>query len=261
MISELCRSIDARRSFDKPFTIGTLVTNPIQYRTMVDSFVRGGFTVERADYLYIDNTASNRFDAFAGLNRIIEEARGEFIILCHQDVTLLSDGCETLLKRLRDLQQIDPNWAVAGNAGGTGHRRYAIHITNRDGSLTKTGRFPCQVESLDENFIVLKRSAMLAFSNDLTGFHLYGTDIVLQAELRGYKGYGIDFHLHHHGAGAMDASFFEGELAFERKYARLFRTRHRQGLSRRVLLTSSRILMALQTMRLQRRIKALRQKP
>ncbi len=100
---------------------------------MVESFVSRGFTPDDCEYFYIDNSRighrppthavpgpaeSNRFDAFRGYNLFLSEARGEFIVLCHQDILLLEDGRAELEQRLCELTAHDPEWALCGNAGG-----------------------------------------------------------------------------------------------------------------------------------------------
>jgi hypothetical protein len=62
---------------------------------------------------------------------------------------------------------------------------------------------------------------MIAPSADLRGFHLYGTDLCLQARLRGHSAYVIDFHLRHLGRGTMGRDYYACLEALEDKYARL----------------------------------------
>jgi hypothetical protein len=52
------------------FSICTLVTRRGEYAETVASFVSHGFTPADCEYLYIDNSESNRFDAFRGYNLI-----------------------------------------------------------------------------------------------------------------------------------------------------------------------------------------------
>ena len=56
------------------------------------------------------------------------------------------------------------------------------------------GELPAKVHTLDENFIVVRRAANLSLSHDLDGFHLYGTDLCLIADVLGGNRYVIDFH-------------------------------------------------------------------
>jgi hypothetical protein len=207
--------------------------------------------------LYINNIGKNIYEAYAGLNLMISQATTPYIILCHQDLTLLENGYDELLKKLVELDKLDPNWAVAGNAGGVAKKKYAMHITNSENKIIKLGTLPARVESLDEIFIILKRSANIGFSNDLAGFHFYGADIVIQAQLRGYTSYGIDFHLHHHGEGKMDKTFYQCQEALETKYHKLFQTRYVQATCRRILLTSSRLRHYIQVLKTRRKLNRL----
>jgi hypothetical protein len=129
-------------------------------------------------------------------------------------------------RRLAELEKHDRSWAVAANAGGVAPGRLALRITDPHGKNQKQGPFPARVSSVDENFIVVKRESRVGFSRDLDGFHLYGADICLAADVMGYNAYVIDFHLEHLSPGnSKTAAFAEGLAAFERKWSRAFRPR------------------------------------
>jgi hypothetical protein len=207
------------------FSICTLVTNHDEYAEMVQSFRAGGFNGADCEYLYLDNSEGNAFDAFAGGNIFLREAAGDFIILCHQDVLLLNDDRNTLEARLAELEALHPDWGVCGNAGGTTSGKLAIRISDPHGADQATGSFPARAAALDENFIVARRDANLALSQDLSGFHLYGADLCILADVLGRSAWVIDFHLRHKSPGRADSSFFTAERAMVEKYRRAFRRR------------------------------------
>lgn len=202
------------------YTIATLVTDLAQYAAMRASFVDHGFDQSNTEYLYVDNTRSPQTDAFRGLNALLDAARSPYVILCHQDVRLLTDDRAALDARLAELSERDASWAVAGNAGGLAPGRLALRITDPHGDDQNSGRFPARVMSLDENFMVVRRAARVGLSNDLTGFHFYGADICLHARMMGCSTYVIDFHLKHLSPGRKDKSFAEAERAFVAKWSR-----------------------------------------
>lgn len=199
-----------------PFSFVTLVTDATQYSEMVRSFVGKGFSSDRAEFLYADNRVTNWADGYRGLNRLLQDARGEYIICAHQDVVASDDGFEALQQRLSELTAHDPDWAVAANAGRRGDR-YFIRIHDKHGQNRNCGPFPAQVDVVDENFIIIRRDSLIGFSNDLSGYHLYGLDIVLHAQMRGLTAYVIDFLAEHKGAARVGRSYLECQTAFERK--------------------------------------------
>lgn len=211
--------VQARRTY----TIATLVTDPAQYEVMQKSFVDFGFG--DCEFLKIDNTGTTQTCAYNGLNHMLNQATGDMVILCHQDVRLFDHGRDDLDARLDELDRIDPNWAVVGNAGGVGPGQLALRITDPHGVDQNVGNFPCRVAAVDENFIVVRRNARIGFSHDLTGFHFYGADICMMAEVAGLSAYVIDFHLAHLSAGKKDASFDEMESAFREKWSRALSAR------------------------------------
>lgn len=207
------------------FSICTLVTGHSEYAGMVKSFVDHGFTPEDCEFLYLDNSESNRFDAFSGYNLFLSEARGNYIVLCHQDILLLTDGRAQLERRLGELTTHDPKWALCGNAGGISFNRIAVRITDPRGRNQSTGHFPVPVTALDENFIVIRRDANLALSHDLSGFHFYGADLCILADVLGRTAWVIDFHLQHNSRGTTDARFYRQRKDIARKYQRALRPR------------------------------------
>jgi hypothetical protein len=209
----------------KAYTIATLVTKPEQYAAMVASFKAGGFDGASCEYLYLNNTGGNALSAYAGLNRLLDEAEGTHVILCHQDVRLLNDGRAVLDQRLTALERKAPHWALAGNTGGIAPGKLALRISDPHGRDVHVGQLPEQAQSLDENFIVVRRSARVSLSRDLDGFHFYGTDLCLQAELAGWSAHVIDFHLEHLSGGFKSPDFFVVERQLREKYARAFRSR------------------------------------
>jgi len=219
----LPRELSAVRS-EVRYSLCTLVTRPHEYAEMLRNFGQHGFREEDCEILFVDNSEQNRMDAFAAYNRFLVEARGEYIILCHQDVLLLSDDRAKLDGLLQELTERDPAWAVCGNAGARDNGDVCCRITDPKSDDT-LGSFPEKVICLDENFLVVRRSANLALSSDLRGFHWYGADLCRVADVLGYTAYVIDFHLLHKSKGTFDSTFHQGRLEFAAKYARAFRPR------------------------------------
>ncbi len=239
------------------FTIATIVNDEAQYAEMLRAFVSGGFA-EDCEYLAIDNRTGNHFEAYGGIRSLLAQARGHHVIICHQDVRLMGDGRGALQGRLEELDEIDPLWALAGNAGGTA-LGLAIRISDPHGEDQRRGEFPARALSLDENFIVIRRSAMIAPSADLGGFHLYGTDLCLQAQMRGHTAYVIDFHLRHLGAGTVGRDYYACLEALEDKYGRVMQPRLIQTTCLSPMIGASRLRLALARLaRLRKKLKKLK---
>lgn len=206
------------------FHIGTLVTNPDQYRDMKASFLEAGFDERRCRYTVLDNTSTNRYDAFRAYNYLREITTEPYIIFCHQDVLLnQGDDYDALLKRIEELEATDPDWAIAGNAGGTDTLRLSQHLSSPSRDGLSVGRFPHRVHSLDENFLLVKSSVGIECTPELTGFHFYGADLCLQAARKRKTCYVIDFHLTHLSDGTIDHVFEAARAEFQRRWNRSFR--------------------------------------
>jgi hypothetical protein len=221
------------------YTIGTLVTSPEQYGAMRESFAARGFDSDTCEFLYLDNRGPNQTGAYRGLNALLHAARGDYVILCHQDVRLLSDDIDTLDLRLAELSSRDDDWALAGNAGGLAPGVLAHRISDPHGADRNSGDLPQRVMSLDENFIVVKRSARVGCSVNLEGFHFYGPDLCLNADMAGHSAWVIDFHLLHLSGGTKSPDFFAAEEAFRAKWSHALRPRWMQTTCALLRLTGS----------------------
>jgi len=233
------------------YSVCTLVTKHDQYQDMLDSFRAGGFTPSNSEFIYVDNSQANKYDGYSATNRFLHVARGDYIILCHQDIRLHADRLEELDRRIEELNTLDPHWAALGNAGGMYPGRLAIRITDPSGENIRRGNFPARVASLDENFMVVRRSANLSVSSDLKGFHFYGTDLCVIAGILGYSCYVVDFHLWHIGGESQPkksrnqlfrSDYYPSRKRFIEKYRRAFAPRWIQNTGTVLFVSGSRLL-------------------
>lgn len=186
------------------FHVCTVFNRAEDYAEMRASFDRAGFDEGLARFTGFDNTQANEHDPFSVLSQVSTQSTEKYVVLCHQDVRLdRGDGAARLIAQLEELERVDPNWAVAGNAGIDDTARLVGRITDPHQELHSPG-LPRRVISLDENLLILRSAARLKCSHGAWGFHFYGTDICFAARLAGFSCYAIDFHLTHLSGG--DAS-------------------------------------------------------
>jgi hypothetical protein len=212
------KTLSSSEQFQFRFSICTLVSKQQEYQEMVNSFIQAGFGTNICEYLCVDNSQSNTYDAFEGLNRFLREAKGEYIILCHQDILLHDHTIDDLDKRIVEMELVDTNWGVLSNAGGINLKYVAMHVTQKCGNKLIEPLLPLVTKTVDENFMLVKNASNLALSHNLRGFHMYGTDICLIAETLGLKSYIINFNLTHKSNGNADASFYKSREELLMKY-------------------------------------------
>ncbi|MBD8487294.1 hypothetical protein IFO69_00900 [Echinicola sp. CAU 1574] len=222
------------------FSICTLVTDHTEYKEMKASCLKAGFGEDDCEYLIIDNSTGNSIDAYKGLNLFLQQARGEHILICHQDVIFHDDKRENLESCIKELYLKAPKWAIAGNAGRVNLKYLAINMTNgKSGETFREKDTPIRVMAVDENFMVVKNSANLALSSDLKGFHMYGADLCLLADILGYRSYVINFNLIHKSEGKLDKVFETAKTDFVRKYSKALRPRFMASTAARFYIGAS----------------------
>jgi len=217
------------------FSICAIITDAEEYEEMKQSFEECGFTKD-CEYLVADNTKQNQFDAYVAINRFLREAKGQYIMIVHQDVRCI-DPLPRLQQLLADLSRRDEQWAVCGNAGAMGYHQDVRYIVNGGKTVTHDN-LPAKVYSLDENLLIIRQSAHIVVSSDLQGFHLYAADLCIIADFLGYTCYVIPFMVKHLSLGNLKA-LEAHKGSFLEKYGRKLRRRFIQTPSTKFVLNHS----------------------
>lgn len=125
-------------------------------------------------------------------NAALGQAVNEVVVFVHQDVYLPRFWIADLESTLRQLAIIDPEWGVLGcwgvrqNGDGFGY----LYTPGQE-VIGAPLHSPARVQTLDEVVLILRRSSGLRFNDKLPGFHLYGTEICLEAARTGLQCYAI----------------------------------------------------------------------
>jgi Glycosyltransferase like family len=129
--------------------------------------------------------------AAAAYNSGLQKAKTDLVVLIHQDVYLPKGWIDSLQAAVESLSISDPEWGVLGVWGGIDAPSVPgyMYWTGVDGTAGEPFDGVHEVRSLDEVVLILRKSSGLWFDERLPGFHMYGTDICLEARRRGRKCY------------------------------------------------------------------------
>jgi hypothetical protein len=149
----------------------------------------------------------NEIGASGAYARSMLAATAEILVFAHCDVYFPIGWFERLAWEVDRLTGMDRDWAVAGissmtRSGELVGRIYDSAFDTPDGDVSwgygnsgvfgKSLAIPVAVASADELVLIMRRGLGVSFDPLLPGFHLYGTDIMLEAQLRGKTSYGLD---------------------------------------------------------------------
>ncbi len=132
-------------------------------------------------------------DGFAWARQL---ATNPWIVLVHQDVYLPPDWDRTFAVGLQAAQSAFARVAIAGVYGVRSDGEHVGHVFDRDRWLGHAPVRPQRVRSLDELLLAVRSDRGLRVDPAL-GWHLYGTDLCLQAEATGQDAVVIDAACEH----------------------------------------------------------------
>jgi len=204
-----------------PSSTGWSVASAVNNQDVLQSCLLGSPDIPSATELILQKGYSS---AAAAYNAAIDRAKTDLIVLVHQDVYLPGGWFSEVQKALQVLEAKDPQWAVVGVWGGkragefTGH----LYCTGLERVLGQPNSVPVEVTSLDEVLLILRKSSGVRFDERLRGFHMYGTDICLEAKARGLKSYAISaFCVHNtNGYRMLPWDFWKSYFFLRRKWKR-----------------------------------------
>ena len=159
-------------------------------------------------------------NAAEGLNAGIVAAEHEFVVLVHQDVYLPEGWPARMMSQWRRAEQQGGPIGVGG-VFGVLDRRVPFdaigHVVHRDRLLAHRS-LPADVDGLDELLLVLPRHTPLRVDAAL-GWHLYGTDLALQAQQHDLRVVVLDAPCHHNSlTGRVPWRYRESERVLARKW-------------------------------------------
>lgn len=180
----------------------------------------------------------NAPSAAHGFNAAMTAATGDssdptptasWLVWVHQDVFLPAGWDTRFTQALAQARQQFPKLAVAGVYGIAGSgpdARRAGHVLDRGTLLREPAPLPCLVDSLDELLLAVRVDTGLHLDPAL-GFDFYATDLVLQAQARGWQCAVLDAYCEHWSGmpagGAVSPAVVQRIKAnaqvFERKWA------------------------------------------
>lgn len=190
----------------KRIRVMTFVTDDAQYEVLRSSLVSSGFAP--ADLHAVDNTNHNRSDPYRGVNAVLASMPEDYLLLVHQDVVLdRGAGHAELIVRLEELDRAHPRWSVAGTAGLSVYGQQVLSVRDPWAAPEWPGPWPVRAQTLDEHFLVIRRETRARFCESLTGWHWYGTDLVLSGRRAGEEAWVVDFPITHLSSGTPDGCY------------------------------------------------------
>ncbi|MGA3048229.1 MAG: glycosyltransferase family A protein [Terracidiphilus sp.] len=157
-------------------------------------------------------------------NSALDEAEHDIVVFAHQDTFLPATWLPNLAHSIQQLTDIDAQWAVLGSFGVTQSRppdmRGFCYSTGLRRTLGAPFAEPVPAQSLDEFVLIVRKSSGIRFDEQLPGFHLYGTDICLQAEAQNLGAYIVSAFCIHNANGIvrLPRAFWSAYLYLRHKW-------------------------------------------
>lgn len=187
-------------------------------RVLHDTLLRSPDIDRRCEII----TEAGHASAGQAYNAGLAQATREIQVFAHQDVFLPAGWLDHLMDSIDRLEKVDPAWGVLGVFGVTWmlEKRGYVYSTGLKNMIGEPFQGIYEAISLDEMVLVLRRSAGLRFDEQLPGFHLYGTDICLEARQRGLRSYILPLFCIHNSNGiqSFPAAFWKGYFYLQRKW-------------------------------------------
>jgi hypothetical protein len=160
--------------------------------------------------------------AGAAYNAGAGRSDADVLVFAHQDVYFPPGWDRRLHAAIASLEAAGRPWAVLGVWGIRQDGRCCgrVWCTGSGQEFCAAADQPVEVASIDEIVIVVNAAAGLGFDEQLLGFHLYATDLVLQAAQRGYASYVFDGPVVHNSRTVpqLNASYVAAYRYMQRKW-------------------------------------------
>lgn len=164
-------------------------------------------TPDKVSTLFFNNTLKNEFNPYHVLSKSLNSKDQDYILFCHQDIRFTSSSdYSSLIKMLKELTKLHPNWAVAGAGGISSDYKFTSSILDPHNLSNMKTAFTKAI-SLDECFLIINCKNFQSYNPPFNSFHFYGSDLCLTAILNGYEAYILNFPIQHLSKGKIDVYY------------------------------------------------------
>ena len=203
--------------------------NQKQMEEMVESTKNQDMAIE---YIMIDNTKKAFPSAAQAITYGVQKAKNNVVVFLHQDIEFLS---ENVLNDIFTYLTQNPNSLVGAagvkkNFGILNQKKVYSNIFHEASKERVTStpllQEPMAVFTLDECLIATTKEALQKISFDTKvcdGWHLYGADLCMQAQLKSMAVMVLPMSLWHKSAGKIDSSYFDCMKILSKKYEKNFK--------------------------------------
>lgn len=169
-------------------------------------------------------------------NAGLDKVTADIVIFAHQDVYLPRGWDKKLLSTVHALELNAKNWGILGVIGvnENGDMVGTAWSTGLGYEIKAEISVPAAVGSLDEIVIVLRRGTGLRFDEDLSGYHLYGTDIVQNALQSDFGAYVFNGPVIHNSNPKKAQGFV---FVLDRSYVKAYRYLQRKWKNKLPIVT------------------------
>jgi len=183
----------------------------------------------------IDNS-TGVYSAAQALNLGMKLSKSDYVICCHQDVSLLPGFFD---RASRSINDAGDTWGVIGCAGPS----MEMDIDDRPYPVGRVyGGLPSQFDddfdekltrlydgntnltevfSVDECLFMINKRHNIEFNSVLDGFHFYGADLCLSMKSAGHKVFASYLPIIHHGE--FSTSLKDGDVGYWRLYKKFIK--------------------------------------
>lgn len=175
------------------------------------------------ELITLDNSKGEYPSAAIALNEGAKKSSGDYLMFVHQDVELLErDFLVNMVDVINSYKNEEVILGVAGVKDSSGTYSNIIHGVNKVSAGTQI-RIAEQMQTLDEVLLFMRKSVFenLLFNQTLCeGWHLYGVELCLRANMVGIKPVVIPSRIYHFSAGKIDSRFVKTVIRIAWNYRR-----------------------------------------
>ena len=223
--------MDANATNGKPsVSVICCYTSKDKLAYLADSLDAQSMPCER---VFVDNSANRFLSAASALNYGAQNATGDLLLFCHQDVRFKDEAALADLANACAVLKPGDVGGVAGAICVDGKKVTKTNITHSAQEVPYAERDwfdppAIEVDSVDECVIILRKDTWQQYPfNEVVcdGWHFYGVELSLRVRSDGHRALAFDARVNHLSSeGTLDKTFFRALYEVAQAYRTQYET-------------------------------------